>query len=92
MEAGQGGVFPSGGPLARAARWDGFIPIHPGQPGDRPTTGEIAAVRDRIAGLRGTTADFDIAVWGGRVPAKQEPGTAFAGKTGTASGQPLAAG
>jgi putative transposase len=28
----------------------------------------------------------------GRVPAKQEPGTAFAGETGTASGQPLAAG
>jgi hypothetical protein len=28
------------------------------------TTGEIAAVRERIAGLRGTTADFDIAIWG----------------------------
>jgi len=28
----------------------------------------------------------------GRIPAKQEPGTAFAGETGTASGQPLAAG
>ena len=28
----------------------------------------------------------------GRVPVKEEPGTATAGKTGTASGQPLAAG
>ena len=27
----------------------------------------------------------------GRVPVKQEPGTAHAGQTGTASGQPLAA-
>jgi alkanesulfonate monooxygenase SsuD/methylene tetrahydromethanopterin reductase-like flavin-dependent oxidoreductase (luciferase family) len=76
-----GGVFPPGGPLARAARrvagkqpvrgpvaraarWDGFVPIHLGRPGDRATAGEIAAVRDRIAGLRGGTEGFDIAVWG----------------------------
>jgi alkanesulfonate monooxygenase SsuD/methylene tetrahydromethanopterin reductase-like flavin-dependent oxidoreductase (luciferase family) len=59
-----GGVLPSEGPLARAARWDGFVPINPGRPGDRATVGEIAAVRDRIAGLRGTTPGFDIAVWG----------------------------
>jgi alkanesulfonate monooxygenase SsuD/methylene tetrahydromethanopterin reductase-like flavin-dependent oxidoreductase (luciferase family) len=63
------------GPVARAARWDGFVPIHPGRRGDRATVGEIAAVRDKIAGLRGTTADFDIAVWGeldsaGRVAAR----------------------
>ena len=59
-----GGVLPSGGLLARAARWDGFVPIHPGRPGDRATVGEIAAARDRIAGLRGTIEDFDIAIWG----------------------------
>jgi len=76
-----GGVFPSGGPLAqaarkvagkqpvrgpvaRAARWDGFVPIHPGRPGHRPAVGDIAAVRDRIAGLRGSAEGFDIAVWG----------------------------
>ena len=58
------GMPPVRGPVARAARWDGFVPIHPGQPGERPTTGEIAAVRDRIAGLRGTIEDFDIAIWG----------------------------
>jgi hypothetical protein len=65
----------SSGPVARAARWDGFVPIHPGRPGDRATVGEIAAARDKIAGLRGTTAGFDIAVWGeldtaGRVAAR----------------------
>ena len=55
---------PARGPVARAARWDGFIPINPGRPGDRATVGQIAAVRDRIAGLRETTEDYDIAVWG----------------------------
>jgi alkanesulfonate monooxygenase SsuD/methylene tetrahydromethanopterin reductase-like flavin-dependent oxidoreductase (luciferase family) len=58
------GMPPARGPVARAARWDGFVPINPGRPGDRATVAEIAAVRDRIAGLRGTTAGFDIAVWG----------------------------
>jgi hypothetical protein len=71
--------------VARAARWDGFVPIHPGRRGDRATVGEIAAVRDKIAGLRGTTADFDIAVWGeldsaGRVAARL-PGYRAAGAT-----------
>ena len=73
------------GPVTRAARWDGFVPIHPGRRGDRATVGEIAAVRDKIAGLRGTTADFDIAVWGeldsaGRVAARL-PGYRDAGAT-----------
>jgi hypothetical protein len=58
------GIPPARGPVARAARWDGFIPINPGRPGDRATVGQIAAVRDRIGGLRGTTVDYDIAVWG----------------------------
>jgi hypothetical protein len=58
------GMPPARGPVARAARGDGFIPINPGRPGDRATVGQIAAVRDRIAGLRGTTVGFDIAIWG----------------------------
>jgi luciferase-like monooxygenase len=58
------GREPVSGPVARAARWDGFVPIHYGRPGGRPTAGDIAGVRDRIAALRGGTADFDIAVWG----------------------------
>jgi hypothetical protein len=49
------------------------------------TAGEIAAARDKIASLRGTTADFDIAVWGeldtaGRVAARL-PGYRAAGAT-----------
>jgi alkanesulfonate monooxygenase SsuD/methylene tetrahydromethanopterin reductase-like flavin-dependent oxidoreductase (luciferase family) len=73
------------GPVTRAASWDGFVPIHPGRRGDRATVGEIAAVRDKIASLRGTTADFDIAVWGeldsaGRVAARL-PGYRDAGAT-----------
>jgi len=55
---------PARGPVARAARWDGFVPINPGRPGARATVAQIAAVRDRIAGRRGSTDDFDIAVWG----------------------------
>ena len=79
------GVQPSSGPVTRAARWDGFVPIHPGRPGDRATVGEIAAARDTIAGLRGTTADFDIAVWGELDPAGRGaarlPGYRAAGAT-----------
>jgi len=76
---------PARGPVARAARWDGFVPINPGRPGDRATVGQIAAARDRIAGQRGSIADFDIAVWGeldsaGRVAAHL-PGYRAAGAT-----------
>jgi alkanesulfonate monooxygenase SsuD/methylene tetrahydromethanopterin reductase-like flavin-dependent oxidoreductase (luciferase family) len=79
------GVHPPSGPVARAARWDGFVPIHPGRPGDRATVAEIAAVRDKIADLRGTTADFDIVIWSeldfaGRVAARL-PGYRDAGAT-----------
>ncbi len=79
------GVHPPSGPVARAARWDGFVPIHPGRRGDRATVGEIATVRDKIAELRGTTDDFDIAVWseldsGERVAARL-PGYRDAGAT-----------
>ena len=59
-----GGELPANGPVARAARWDGFVPIHRSRPGGQATPADIAAVRDRIEALRGTTANFDIAVWG----------------------------
>jgi hypothetical protein len=58
------GTPPARGPVARAARWDGFVPISPGRPGARATAAQIAAARERIGDLRGSTADFDIAVWG----------------------------
>ena len=59
-----GGELPAGRPVARAARWDGFVPIHRERPGGQATPEDIAAVRDRIEALRGTTANFDVAVWG----------------------------
>jgi len=59
-----GGHLPGGAPLARAARWDGYIPIHRDRPDGVATPGDIAAARDRIAGLRGSMDGFDIAVWG----------------------------
>ena len=59
-----GGELPAAGPVARAARWDGFVPIHRERPDGQATPADIAAVRDRIEALRGTTANFDIAVWG----------------------------
>jgi alkanesulfonate monooxygenase SsuD/methylene tetrahydromethanopterin reductase-like flavin-dependent oxidoreductase (luciferase family) len=79
-----GGHLPRGGPLTRAARWDGFIPIHPERPDGVATPEDIAAARDRIATLRGRAEGFDIAVWGtlddGTLAARL-PGYAAAGAT-----------
>ena len=71
-----GGELPASRPVARAARWNGFVPIHRERAGGQATPTDIAAVRDKIETLRGTTANFDIAVWGeldseGRVAATQ---------------------
>jgi probable F420-dependent oxidoreductase len=55
-----GGILPSARPVARAARWDGMVPIKMGL--DLIPAAELAAVRDRIAALRGP-ADFDLVVW-----------------------------
>jgi alkanesulfonate monooxygenase SsuD/methylene tetrahydromethanopterin reductase-like flavin-dependent oxidoreductase (luciferase family) len=58
-----GGELPATRPVTRAARWDGFVPIHRDQPGGVATPGDIAAVRDRVFALRGSAEGFDIAVW-----------------------------
>lgn len=55
-----GGILPSTRPLARAARWDGMVPIRAGQ-GLIPAQ-DLGAVHNRIAQLRGS-ADFDLVVW-----------------------------
>ncbi len=72
------------GPLASAARWDGFIPIHSERADGVATPADIAAARDRIAALRRSTEGFDIAVWGtlddGTLAARL-PGYAVAGAT-----------
>jgi alkanesulfonate monooxygenase SsuD/methylene tetrahydromethanopterin reductase-like flavin-dependent oxidoreductase (luciferase family) len=81
-----GGELPASRPVARAARWNGFVPIHRSRPGGQATPEDIAAVRDQIEALRGTTANYDIAVWGeldsaGRVaatlPAYQDAGATW---------------
>jgi hypothetical protein len=80
-----GGTLPAQRPVARAARWDGFIPIQAQRADGVATPEDIAAARDRIAALRGGTDGFDIAVWGtldtdGGLAARL-PGYAAAGAT-----------
>jgi alkanesulfonate monooxygenase SsuD/methylene tetrahydromethanopterin reductase-like flavin-dependent oxidoreductase (luciferase family) len=49
-----GGVLPASRPVARAARWDGMVPIRfAGRQLARPSAADIAGVRDQIAALRG---------------------------------------
>ena len=49
-----GGVLPAPRPIARAARWDGMVPIRFGGGGlVRPSAADIAGVRTRITRARG---------------------------------------
>ncbi len=65
-----GGVLPAPRPTARAARWDGMVPIHAGL-GQAPAE-DMGAVRDRITALRGSAVGFDFVVWAGLEPAAGE--------------------
>ncbi len=59
-----GGTLPLRGPMSRAARWDGAVPITWADGRlDRPTARQIAGVRDQVRAERGHLDDFDIAVW-----------------------------
>lgn len=58
-----GGTLPAPRPVARAARWDGMVPIHSRL--ERIPAQDMAAVRDRITQLRGSAAGFDLVVWAG---------------------------
>ena len=60
-----GGVLPAAGPVRRAGRWDGMVPLARSAGGElgRPSPADIAAVRDEVAAARGTTAGFDLVVW-----------------------------
>jgi hypothetical protein len=58
------GVLPAARPIARAARWDGMVPIcYVDGRLSRPTPAEMAGVRDRIIAARGSVDGFDLAVW-----------------------------
>ncbi len=58
------GVLPNPRPIARAARWDGMVPIRFDANGlVRPSAADIAEVTAQIAGMRGSAEGYDMAVW-----------------------------
>ncbi len=68
------GVLPAPRPIARAARWDGFVPIRYSDDGGltRPSAADIAEVAGQIAAQRARTgndgagydgAGYDMVVW-----------------------------
>lgn len=59
-----GGVLPASRPIARAASWDGMVPIRfANRRLARPSADDIAAVRDRVIADRGSVHGFDLVVW-----------------------------
>ncbi len=58
------GVLPAPRPIARAARWDGFVPIRFANRGlVRPTPADIAKVTGQIAAQRDAMDHYDMIVW-----------------------------
>ena len=75
-----GGVLPATRPIARAARWDGVVPIRFAERSlIRPSAADIAGVRERVTAVRGSVDGFDVVVWAevaaqpGEVPALAPP-------------------
>ncbi|HEY6480917.1 MAG TPA: LLM class flavin-dependent oxidoreductase [Streptosporangiaceae bacterium] len=67
-----GGVLPARRPVARAARWDGMVPIRfADRRLVRPPASDIAAVRDQVTAARGSVSGFDLVVW---AEVAEEPG------------------
>ena len=71
-----GGVLPATRPIARAARWDGVVPIRFARRSlIRPSVADIADVRERVTAARGSADGYDVVVWAevaahpGEVPA-----------------------
>ena len=64
-----GGVLPAAGPVRRACRWDGMVPLRRSVSPDGqvtlvgPTPADIALVRDQAWSARGTAEGFDLVVW-----------------------------
>jgi alkanesulfonate monooxygenase SsuD/methylene tetrahydromethanopterin reductase-like flavin-dependent oxidoreductase (luciferase family) len=59
-----GGVLPATRPIARAARWDGVVPIRFAQGSlIRPSVADIAGVRERVVAARGSADGYDVVVW-----------------------------
>lgn len=67
-----GGVLPASRPIARAARWDGMVPIRYSDGAlVRVSAEDIAAVRDQITAARGSADGFDLVIW---AEVEQAPG------------------
>jgi alkanesulfonate monooxygenase SsuD/methylene tetrahydromethanopterin reductase-like flavin-dependent oxidoreductase (luciferase family) len=71
-----GGVLPATRPIARAARWDGVVPIRFAERSlIRPSVADITGVRERVTAARGSVDGYDVVVWAevaaqpGEVPA-----------------------
>ena len=62
-----GGVLPAARPIARAARWDGMVPIRFSERAlVRPSAADLADAGAKIAAARaaaGAPAEFDLVVW-----------------------------
>ena len=59
-----GGVLPATRPIARAARWDGVVPIRFARRAlIRPSVADIADVRERVTAARGSADGYDVVVW-----------------------------
>ena len=68
-----GGVLPAARPIARAARWDGMVPIRFADHSlVRPSADDIADVRDRVSSVRGSARGFDLVVWAEVAPAPRD--------------------
>jgi len=58
------GVLPAPRPIARAARWDGMVPIRLDSDGlARPAPEEMAKVTGQIGAIRGKAPGYDMVVW-----------------------------
>lgn len=75
-----GGVLPATRPIARAARWDGVVPIRFAERSlVRPSAADIAGVREQVTAARGSADGYDVVVWAevaarpGEVPAAAVP-------------------
>jgi alkanesulfonate monooxygenase SsuD/methylene tetrahydromethanopterin reductase-like flavin-dependent oxidoreductase (luciferase family) len=68
-----GGVLPAARPIARAARWDGMVPIRfSGGSLIRPPAADLADVAARITAARGSAEGFDLVVWAEVAPVPAE--------------------
>jgi alkanesulfonate monooxygenase SsuD/methylene tetrahydromethanopterin reductase-like flavin-dependent oxidoreductase (luciferase family) len=74
------GVLPAPRPIARAGRWDGFVPITYTDRGMiRPTPAEMAEVTGKIAAQRGHLDNYDMVVWAEVADDPAAPEREFAG-------------